>query len=125
MNLPWHFAKSLSHTREYLLQTEVDIKAYDRDSYLINKILSFHMDCVLYVNEVNLRAATMLPQAQYDFLFYSIRKRNRNLKWVKGEKNDYVPFVQEYFGYNRRKAEEACDVLTIPQLEKIKEGVGL
>lgn len=124
MNLPWHFAKSISHTKEYLLHEDVDVKSYAKDSYIINRILSFHMDCVFYVNEMNLWASIIEPQAQYDFLLYSIRGRRRNLKWVKGDKSIYVPFVQKYFGYNRMKAEEACNVLTIAQLEEIKETIG-
>ena len=57
---------------------------------------------------------------QYEFLLNTIRKRKRFSKWIKPEKNDTVSMVQEFYGYSRKKAEEATKTLTNEQINEIK-----
>ena len=69
--------------------------------YYINKSLSQHVDCVFFVNEMNIRPFTE-RKMQFDFLINSIRKKFRKgEKWLKPELIDDIECVKEYFSYNK------------------------
>lgn len=116
---PWDFSKSISFGKTNLITDEATEKLYRSMAFIVNRTLSFHMDCIFFVNEINQRH--FLPaKLQYDYLLHSIRKKSRKLPWIKGEKEEYIDYVKEYFKYNNKRASEALDILTIKQLNTIK-----
>lgn len=88
--------------------------------FMINRSLSYHQDCILYANEMNMRSH-LTAKLQYEYLLNSLRKRKRtSSKWGKDKPNESVEMIMEYFGYGRAKAEQALKVLTDEQLAMIE-----
>ena len=88
--------------------------------FITNRAFSQHVDSIFDANEINQRA--YLPKRlQFDYYFYSLRKRKRFSTWTKKEKNDNLELIQEYYGYSIQKSQEALKLLADDQLEYIKQ----
>jgi hypothetical protein len=95
-----------------------DNKAYV--PFLINKALSFHMDCVLYANEMNINH-WLDKSLQYDYLLNTVRRRKRPFRWVKKSKSEEdIDVLREYYGYSEEKALQVVHLLTREQIDEIK-----
>ena len=55
---------SILQTKKNVLQDELDVKDYT--PFVVNRALSYHMDCILYANEMNLYPE-MDKDLQYQF----------------------------------------------------------
>jgi hypothetical protein len=89
--------------------------------FVVNKALSFHYDCVLQANQMNLIPNTE-KLLQYHYLLNKVRGYRRPFqKWQKLSKDDDISAVKEYFNYSNEKARDAMTVLTQDDLKKIKE----
>ena len=108
-----------------ILQTKKSVVTTENEGdyvpFITNRALSYHYDCILYVNQLNL-----LPNVdklmQYQYLLNSIRSYKRPFqKWQKREDNQDLDAVKEYFGYSNEKAKDALRVLTLDQLNEIKK----
>lgn len=89
--------------------------------FVVNRALSYFPDTILFANEMNIN--NLAPkQWQFDFLRHAVSKRRRYAKWAKKEiqPND-VALVSEYYKYSLAKAMEVMPLLSIEQLEHIKE----
>ena len=92
---------SILNTKENVLKDEVDIKEYKKVSFVVNRALSYHMDCVLYVNELN-RQPWIDPDMQYSYLLNTIRPMKRKFQpWQKSEVDKNIECVKEYFEIGR------------------------
>ena len=61
---------------------------------------------------------------QFDFLRFSIPKRNRFSKWAKKDKSTKeISLVMEYYGYSAKRAAEVIDLFTSDQLQQIKQNL--
>lgn len=109
---------SILFTKQNVFTEEESIKEYN--PYIVNKALSNHVDCVMYVNNMNL-AYQVHPKAQYDYLINTIRAKKRPFtKWYKPEKQEDLDAVKLFFGYSDRKARETIKLLTDEQIDIIK-----
>lgn len=98
---------------------EGELDFADYAPFLINRSLSYHLDCVLYVNEMNLWPS-LDKDVQYQYLLNSIRPMKRKFQpWQKSEKDKNIDAVKAYFGYSNQKAREALKVLTDEQIADI------
>ena len=88
-------------------------------SFIINKCLAPHNDCLMLVNEMN-RYATLDKKLQYDFLINTIVSRKRYASWLRPSKTKNLEYVKEYYGYSNSKAKSVLDILNDEQLEFIK-----
>jgi len=89
--------------------------------YHVNKTLSQNEDCILYVNEMNLRPTTD-KKLQFDFLINNIRKRFRKAeKWLKSESLNDIECIKEYYNYNEEKARQVIGILSESELTMIRE----
>ena len=87
--------------------------------YLVNKALSFHLDCILYCNEMNQRPH-LDKKLQYDYLRLSVRKYKRPYqKWQKKEKLEHIGAIKEYYSLSDTKAVEVLRILTGDQIAEI------
>lgn len=112
---------SILQTKIDYLQTEDDEKAYTGDAYRVNKALSYHIDCVLYSNQMNMNPH-IDGKLQYQYYLNTIRPMKRRFQpWQKVEKNSDLDAVKEYFGFNNEKAKQALRILNSEQLTLIKE----
>src|ERR1700747_2311593 len=104
-----------------VLVDELSVKTYS--PFVVNKSLSYHIDCVLYANEMNMNY-NLSNKMQYDYLLSSIRPRKRPfMKWAKKVKQTDVDNIKLYFGYSTRAAIELLEseVLSEGQLKYIRK----
>ena len=88
--------------------------------YIINKCLSGHIDCLMYVNEIN-KNHSLDKKLQYDFLINILRIKKRYSPWIRKDKLKDIDLVKSYFGYSRDKAEQALRILSKEQLKFIAQ----
>jgi hypothetical protein len=87
--------------------------------YIVNRSLSYHMDTVLYANEMNI--STHLDSIlQFDYLINSIRKQKRYAKWHKNNNNDLLATITTYFGCGYDEAHQISRLLTDEQIKQIE-----
>ena len=109
---------SILQTKKNVLQDEIDVKDYT--PFVINRALSYHMDCILYANEMNLYPE-MDKDLQYLYLLNTIRSMKRKFQpWQKASADKDLECVKEYFGYSNQKAKEALRILNDEQIAEIK-----
>ena len=110
---------SILQTKVNYLRDDVDVKEYS--PFMVNRALSYHMDCVLYANEMNLYP-DLDSDMQYQYLLNTIRPMKRKFQpWQKAEVLKDIGCVKEYFGYSNEKAKEALRILSDEQLEQIRK----
>lgn len=109
---------SILQTKKIPFQDELDYKDYV--PFVVNRALSYHMDCVLYVNEMNLHPEVE-KDLQYQYLLNTIRPMKRKFQpWQKSEVDKNLDCVKTYFGYSNQKAKEALRILNDEQIAEIK-----
>ena len=109
---------SILQTKKNVFQDEYDYKDYT--PFVINRALSYHMDCVLYANEMNLNPS-LDKDLQYSYLLNTIRSMKRKFQpWQKASTDKDLECVKVYFGYSNEKAKEALRILTDEQIAEIK-----
>ena len=114
---PFDFVKSITYTKEDIMH---DLNESEYESYLINRALSYHQDCLLYANEMN-RRFELSNRLQYHYLLNTIRKRKRFAKWIKPLKIDDLKVVMEYYQISRAKAEEYLHILSNNEVEYLRK----
>ena len=92
----------------------------DYNPFLTNRGLSYFPDTIFHSQEMNI-LHHLDKKLQYDYLFNSIRKAKRFSKWSKKDNSKDVDVIIEYFGYSRRRAEEALTILSSDQVKLIKK----
>ena len=92
----------------------------DYPPYIINRCLSGHLDCILFVNEMN-RYSFLDKDMQYSFYLNTLRKKKRFSPWLRKEKVDDLECVKQYYGYSNEKASQALKILDKKQLNFIKQ----
>ena len=120
---PFNYIKAISETKEDVMLTPQDERKYS--SFIVNRGLSFFMDTIFQVNEMN-RNHHLDGRLQFDYLINNIRKKRRYSKWLKPEKLQNVELVKEYYGFSYEKAKDALRVLSENQLayiiDKLNQG---
>lgn len=110
---------SILQTGKSVLHDELDYKDYA--PFVVNRALSYHMDCVLYVNEVN-KMPSVDKDMQYQYLLNTIRPMKRKFApWQKANKDKDIECVKFYFGYSDQKARDALRILTDEQIAEIRK----
>jgi hypothetical protein len=106
-----------------ILQTKKDVLDNEKDykPYLVNRSLSYHIDCILYANQMNMNHH-IDEKLQYQFFLNTIRPMKRKFQpWQKASVSKDIDCVKEYFGYSNDVAKEALRLLTVEQITLIKE----
>jgi len=106
-----------------ILQTKKNVFDGDYKDYkafMVNRVLSYHMDCVLYANEMNIRPG-LDSDMQYSYLLNTIRSVKRKFQpWQKTEVLKDLECVKLYFGYSNEKAKDALRILNEDQIAEIR-----
>ena len=118
---PFDFVKSITYTKQDIMN---DLNESEYESFLVNRALSYHQDCLLYANEMNKRFE-ISARLQYHYLLNTIRKRKRFAKWIKPEKIDDLKIVMEYYQVSRAKAEEYLNILSNREIEHIRKKMNI
>jgi hypothetical protein len=115
---PFEIVKAVTHTKENLMVDRHAEKGYA--PYMVNRALSFFADTVFQANEMN-RNYHLDNKLQFDYLLNNIRPRKRWSQWLKPEKIDNIDIVKEYYEFSNEKAKNALEILSVDQLEYIKQ----
>jgi hypothetical protein len=119
MSSPFDYVNQILQGKKNLIvdeQTENDYAPF-----LTNRSLSYHLDCIMFANEMNRRHHTD-KKLQHDFLLNTVRSRKRPFaKWVKSEKSEDLECVKQVYGLSDTKAREALRLLSDEQIQKLKE----
>lgn len=92
----------------------------DYAPFIVNRSLSYHLDCILYAQEMN-KNSFLDKDMQYQYLLNIIRPMKRKFApWQKANKDKDIECVKTFFGYSDRKAIEALHILTDEQIAEIK-----
>ena len=109
---------SINFTKENLAEDPQEIKSYP--PYIINRCLSGHLDCILFVNEMN-KNHQLSKDMQYSFYLNSLRKKKRFSPWLRKDKVTDLECIKKYYGYSNEKASQALKILTNEQINFIKK----
>jgi hypothetical protein len=119
MSNPFEYANQILQGKKQLIVDEATEAEYV--PFMVNRALSYHKDCVLYANEMNLRHQ-LDKKLQNDFLLNTIRAKKRPFnKWVKPEKSDDIACIKSFYGFSDAKARDALRLLTDKQIQELKE----
>jgi len=112
---------SIMHNKKDLSNDEGFEKSYN--SYIVNKALSFHLDCIMAANEMN-KYHHLPVKMQYSYLLNRVRGYKRPFKtWEKRETIDDLEAIKEYYNYSNEKAKEALVLLNANQIKEIKKAI--
>ena len=110
---------SINQTKKNLIDEDPSLEK-EYSPYVINRCLSGHLDCIMFVNEMN-RNHFIDKDMQFQFLLNSIRTKKRYSPFLRANKLKEIECVKEYYGYSNDKAKSALDILTKDEIKLIKE----
>ena len=109
---------SINFTKENLME-DPDAKK-DYPPYIINRCLSGNLDCIMFVNEMNINHH-LDKDLQYSFYLNTLRKKKRFSPWLRKDKVTDLEIIKQYYGYSNEKASNALKILTPEQINFIKQ----
>ena len=108
---------SILQTKKSPFKDEYDYKDYV--PFVVNRALSYHLDCISYVNQLNLIPG-IDKDMQYSYLLNTIRPMKRKFQpWQKTSVDKNIEAVKKYFGYSNEKAKDALRILNDEQIAEI------
>ena len=110
---------SINHNKTDLTKDDPDLIS-GSTPYVINRLMSAHLDTILYANEMN-RYYTLDKDLQYQFYRNAITKKKRFSDWRRKKEIDDLDNVKTYYGYNTDKAREALRILSREELDYISK----
>jgi hypothetical protein len=116
---PFDYVNEILQGKKQLIIDDASEKSYV--PFLTNRSLSYHLDCIMYANEMNKRHIVD-SKLQNDFLLNTVRSKKRPFaKWAKVVQNDDLECIQKMYGLSKIKAREAVRLLSDEQIQKLKE----
>lgn len=112
------FINSISYSRDVSL-TEENEKEYNM--FLINRAFSYHVDTLMYANEIN--QYNVDKDFHFSYFINSIKPKKRYSNWVKKQNSNDLDAVMKYYEYNHEKASQVLPLLSEQQLKTIKSVV--
>ena len=109
---------SINFNKENLME-DPDAKK-DYSPYIINRCLSGNLDCIMFVNEMNINHH-LDKDLQYSFYLNTLRKKKRFSPWLRKDKVTDLEIIKQYYGYSNEKALSALKILTPDQINFIKQ----
>jgi len=115
---PFDFVNSVSSSKQDIFNNDTEAEYVP---FVVNRALSYHADCILSANLMNLY--NNLPKrSQYSFYLNSLRPRKRYAKWVKKDnegEGSILSFFQEAFKLTEKDAKIAISLLSEEQIEQL------
>ena len=109
---------SINQTKKNLIDEDPSLER-EYSPYVINRCLSGHLDCIMFVNEMN-KYHFLQKKIQYDFLLNSLRTKKRFAPWLRKDTIKDLDNVKRYYGYSDEKAKQALRILSKQQLNFIQ-----
>lgn len=105
------------------MTTKKDVLVDEKDynAFVVNKALSFHYDCIMYANQMNI-SHNLDAKLQNDFLLHTVRGWKRPFqKWEKKPKIDDLELVKKKYKVSNERAQEYLALLSEEKLQEIRE----
>ena len=115
---PFDYVTAITFSKKDIMQDDIDEKSYS--AFLTNKSLSYHQDCIMYVNEMNSRKH-LDSRLQFHYFLNTLRKRKRIAKWNKPRVLEDMKVIQTYYECSMSKAEEYYKILTAKEIGIMKD----
>ena len=115
---PFDFVNAVTYIKKDIMVDDVASKGYS--AFLTNKSLSYHQDCIMYVNEMNSNSH-LDSTLQFHYFLNTLRKRKRFSKWSKPRVLEDMKVIQRYYDCSISKAEEYSKILTAKEIKIMKE----
>lgn len=96
---------------------EIEITS-DYSQFVINRNFSYFPDTLSYAAEIN--QYHIDDQTHFNFLFHSIRPRNRFTKWFKKSVGDDLEMIKTYYQVSDKEAMGISKLLSEEQFAEIK-----
>ena len=109
---------SINQTKKNLIDEDPSLEK-EYSPYVINRCLSGHLDCIMFVNEMN-KYHFLQKKIQYDILLNSLRTKKRFAPWLRKDTIKDLDNVKRYYGYSDEKAKQALRILSKKQLNFIQ-----
>lgn len=118
---PFDYVNEILYGKKNLVKDEITEKEYS--PFLTNRSLSYHMDCIMFANEMNMRHF-IDRKLQNDFLLNTVRSRKRPFaKWVKTEKGEDIECIKQVYNLSDSKAREILRLLSKEEIQQIKQQI--
>jgi len=119
---PFDYVNSVTDNKKNMMvgteNDELAEKSYN--PFLTNKSLSYHMDTILYANEIN-QYSMLDNKLQYEYYLYGIPKKKRFSKWSKKIEDEDIEVITQWYGCNYSKAAEILKIINKTTLDLIKQ----
>ena len=89
---PFDYVNSINNTKKNLIEDETSEKGYN--PFLTNRALSYHVDSLLYANDMNM-LSILDNKLQYDYYLHGLKKSKRYSKWHKFEPSEKYEIIKE------------------------------
>ena len=114
------YLNAITYNKKDVIEDDPIIEKF-YPAYQVNKTLSQNLDCILYVNEMNLRPSCD-EKLQFDYLINNIRKRFRKAeKWLTPESLTDIDCIKEYYNYSDEKASRVLNIFPADEIVMIRE----
>ena len=117
---PFDFINDINLGKKGIMVDDLAEKEYA--PFITNRALSFHVDTVLFANEMNIHHH-LDNRLQYDFFINIIRKQKRWSKWLKPSEIDNLDIIKTYYGYSNDKAKSVLSLLNNEQILELKKRI--
>lgn len=97
-----------------------DLAEKGYNPFITNKALSYHVDSILFANDMNLHPS-LDNRLQFDYFLHSLPKKKRFSKWAKKSENEDIDLVCEYYGCSYTRATEILKIINNKQLDLLKQ----
>ena len=114
-NHPFYLIDNISYRKENIDNNT--ISSY-YNAFLTNRSFSYHVDSLIYANEMN-RRYDLDKDMQYSFYLNSLRARKRLAKWSKTRNEEQLKTISEHFNYSYTKSRQVLGILTNEQIDAI------
>lgn len=116
---PFDYVTAILVNKKNLIVDDQSEKEYV--PFLTNRSLSYHLDCVMFANEMN-RRHHLDKKLQFSYLINTVRGKKRPYgKWSKPEKLDVLECVKLVYGYSDSKARQILPLLSTEQRQQLQE----
>jgi hypothetical protein len=118
---PFDYVNEILYGKKNLITDEITEKEYS--PFLTNRSLSYHLDCIMFANEMN-RCHFIDRKLQNDFLLNTVRSRKRPFaKWVKTEKSEDIECIKQVYNLSESKARDVLRLLSKEEIQQIKKQI--
>lgn len=97
-----------------------DLAEKGYNPFITNKALSYHVDSILFANDMNLHPS-LDNRLQFDYFLHSLPKKKRFSKWAKKTENEDIDLICEYYSCNYTRATEILKIINNKQLDLLKQ----